>query len=152
MASRPSQAAQIVDLGGGTGNFTQALAEASRSRHRVLCVDAFAEMLRKVRGAGAAAGKAHGDTGGEQRPKPRQTTLPCACWPPVSSQARHPVHAGLQALAQPLVEPMLLDAVAFAQLPPAEMRYSHVLLKELVSWRALACTLRRGAATRAPGP
>lgn len=25
-----------------------------------------------------------------------------------------------------------MDAVAFAQLPPAEMRYSHVLLKELV--------------------
>ena len=40
--------------------------------------------------------------------------------------------AHLQALGQPGVEPMLLDAVAFAQLPPAEMSYSHVLLKELV--------------------
>ena len=30
------------------------------------------------------------------------------------------------------MEPMLLDAVGFAALPPAEMRYSHVLLKELV--------------------
>ena len=38
----------------------------------------------------------------------------------------------VQALGQPGVEPMLLDAVAFAQLPPAEMSYSHVLLKELV--------------------
>jgi hypothetical protein len=37
-----------VDLGGGTGNFTQALAEAARVRRRVLCVDAFAEMLQKV--------------------------------------------------------------------------------------------------------
>jgi ubiquinone/menaquinone biosynthesis C-methylase UbiE len=42
------QDASIVDLGGGTGNFTQALAEASRARRRVLCVDAFAEMLQKA--------------------------------------------------------------------------------------------------------
>jgi len=40
-----------VDLGGGTGNFTQALAEASGSQQRVLCVDAFAEMLQKVSGS-----------------------------------------------------------------------------------------------------
>lgn len=38
----------------------------------------------------------------------------------------------LQALAHSRVEPMLLDAVAFSQLPPEEMRYSHVLLKEVV--------------------
>ena len=43
------QDAEIVDLGGGTGNFTQALAEAAGCRRRVLCVDAFAEMLQKVR-------------------------------------------------------------------------------------------------------
>ena len=42
------QDASIVDLGGGTGNFTQALAEASGARRRVLCVDAFAEMLQKA--------------------------------------------------------------------------------------------------------
>lgn len=42
----------------------------------------------------------------------------------------HP--AATQALAHSRVEPMLMDAVAFAQLPPSEMRYSHVLLKELV--------------------
>lgn len=41
-----------MDLGGGTGNFTQALAEAARVRRRVLCVDAFAEMLEKARGHG----------------------------------------------------------------------------------------------------
>lgn len=42
-----------MDLGGGTGNFTQALAEAAQVRRRVLCVDAFAEMLEKARGHGA---------------------------------------------------------------------------------------------------
>lgn len=46
----PLQDAGIVDLGGGTGNFTQALADASGARRRVLCVDAFAEMLQKVQG------------------------------------------------------------------------------------------------------
>ncbi|KAL4448274.1 hypothetical protein ABPG75_005493 [Micractinium tetrahymenae] len=45
----PDQEAEIVDLGGGTGNFTQALAEAAQVRRRVLCVDAFAEMLEKAR-------------------------------------------------------------------------------------------------------
>ncbi|PSC70320.1 phytanoyl-dioxygenase [Micractinium conductrix] len=79
----PDESASIVDLGGGTGNFSQAVAEASGSAARVLCVDAFAEMLEKAVGHGK-------------------------------------------------VEPMLCDAVAFAQLPPSEMRYSHVLLKELV--------------------
>lgn len=81
----PDEEAEVVDLGGGTGNFTQALAEAARVRRRVLCVDAFAEMLEKAR-----------------------------------------VH--------PRVEPMLLDAVAFAQLPAEQLggQYSHVLLKELV--------------------
>lgn len=37
-----------MDLGGGTGNFTQALAEAAGCSARVLCVDAFAEMLDKA--------------------------------------------------------------------------------------------------------
>lgn len=48
--NRPStlQHARMVDLGGGTGNFTQALAEAAGCRSRVLCVDAFAEMLQKA--------------------------------------------------------------------------------------------------------
>ena len=36
------------------------------------------------------------------------------------------------AAAHPLVEPMLLDAVGFARLPPERMRYSHALLKEVV--------------------
>ncbi|KAI3426371.1 hypothetical protein D9Q98_008743 [Chlorella vulgaris] len=79
----PHEDASIVDLGGGTGNFTQALAVTAQARRRVLCVDAFAEMLQQAR-------------------------------------AHH------------RVEPMLADAVEFAQLPPSSMRYSHVLLKELV--------------------
>jgi hypothetical protein len=52
--------------------------------------------------------------------------------PPAAACCRLLPPALLQALGQPGVEPMLLDAVAFAQLPPAEMSYSHVLLKELV--------------------
>lgn len=32
-----------------------------------------------------------------------------------------------QAVRHPRVEPLLMDAVAFAKLPPEEMRYSHAL-------------------------
>ena len=39
----------------------------------------------------------------------------------------------LQALVHDHVEPMLLDAVQFAQLPPSQMRYTHVLLKVRLS-------------------
>ena len=38
----------------------------------------------------------------------------------------------MQAAAHDRVEPLLLDASAFAALPPEGMRYSHVLLKEVV--------------------
>lgn len=43
-----------MDLGGGTGNFTQALAEAAQVRRRILCVDAFAEMLEKASRQGSS--------------------------------------------------------------------------------------------------
>jgi len=36
---------RVVDLGGGTGNFTQTLAEAMQVQEKILCVDAYAEML-----------------------------------------------------------------------------------------------------------
>ena len=53
-----------------------------------------------------------------------------------SKRRPQPSHCRLLLFAQAVghgkVEPMLCDAVAFAQLPPSEMRYSHVLLKELV--------------------
>ncbi len=37
-----------MDIGGGTGNFTQALGEAAQARRRVLCIDPFPEMLAQV--------------------------------------------------------------------------------------------------------
>ncbi|KAK9829633.1 hypothetical protein WJX72_006983 [[Myrmecia] bisecta] len=73
---------KVVDLGGGTGNFSQALAEAALV-DSVLCVDMFREMLGHA----------------EKR----------AC-----------------------VKTLHLDAVAFSELPPSQMRYSHILLKELI--------------------
>ena len=40
-----SPATKVVDLGGGTGNFTQCLALAAGLTEKILCVDAFQEML-----------------------------------------------------------------------------------------------------------
>lgn len=79
----PDEQARIVDIGGGTGNFTHQLATIAGSRQKVLCVDNFEEMLRKAQ---------------------QFATLEC----------------------------LLMDALGFAKLPPAEMRYSHVLLKEVI--------------------
>ena len=40
----PDEEARIVDIGGGTGNFTHQLAQIACTRHKVLCVDNFEEM------------------------------------------------------------------------------------------------------------
>jgi predicted TPR repeat methyltransferase len=40
-----SEAVRLVDLGGGTGNFTQALVDANALQQRPLCVDPYQEML-----------------------------------------------------------------------------------------------------------
>ena len=53
----PQACLRIVDIGGGTGNFTQALALASGAQHRVLCVDPFPDMLQKVCGVAMAVGR-----------------------------------------------------------------------------------------------
>lgn len=39
-----------MDIGGGTGNFSQALGQAAQVAQRVLCVDPFPEMLAQVGG------------------------------------------------------------------------------------------------------
>ena len=44
----PDEQARIVDIGGGTGNFTRQLSKVAGSRQKVLCVDNFEEMLRKA--------------------------------------------------------------------------------------------------------
>ena len=79
----PDEEARIVDIGGGTGNFTNQLAQIACTRHKVLCVDNFEEMLRKAQ---------------------QFETLECK----------------------------LIDALGFASLPPEEIRYSHILLKEVI--------------------
>jgi hypothetical protein len=41
---------RLVDLGGGTGNFTQALVDFNALQQRPLCVDPFQEMLDRAVG------------------------------------------------------------------------------------------------------
>lgn len=66
-------------------------------------------------------------------PPPPHTNLPCPAPPRLALCCPAlPCPGPLQALVQSRVEPMLLDAVAFAALPPSDMCCTHVLLKELV--------------------
>jgi len=44
------EAVRLVDLGGGTGNFTQALVDFNCLKQRPLCVDPFQEMLDRAVG------------------------------------------------------------------------------------------------------
>ena len=44
----PDEDARIVDIGGGTGNFTHQFAQIACTRHKMLCVDNFEKMLRKA--------------------------------------------------------------------------------------------------------
>eukprot|EP00798_Chlamydomonas_sp_ICE-L_P015260 gene15260-21343_t len=44
-----AESARIVDLGGGTGKFTEALQLESGTQKPAICVDAFAEMLKMAR-------------------------------------------------------------------------------------------------------
>lgn len=44
------EAVRLVDLGGGTGNFTQALVDFNALEQRPLCVDPFQDMLNRAVG------------------------------------------------------------------------------------------------------
>ena len=123
---------RLADVGGGTGNFTAALAKAAGLIRPALCVDFSADMLKLAAAQPGVEARPRGRC--PSPPPPPATTL-------LSRSYAHPF-AGPLVPARPapvprrrrrrhrMTQTMCLDALAFSALP--DERYDRLLLKEIV--------------------